>query len=107
MNGSPRIGLLSAGVWLVVCATWFSFGVFWPKRRGRWGRRGQGARMSAMSHLVWTVLFVFAGASAIASAYHYTWPDAVFPFVFFPLFVAMFIMMWRDSRSEHRHDNTV
>jgi hypothetical protein len=107
MNSSPRIGLLIAGCWLAFGGIWSSLGVFFPKYRGRWGRRGQGARMSVTSHLLWAVMFIFAGVTAISSAHHHGWSERVFPFVFVPLFATMVIMCWRDSRSKQRDDRDV
>ena len=63
--------------------------------------------MSGLSQLLWTIVFVFAGVTAISSAYHKTWPQRLFPFVFFPLLTAMFIMGWRDSRTSQKNDKDV
>src|SRR2546423_227402 len=106
MESSPRIGLLIAGGWLVICGIWCSLGVFWPERRGRWGRRGrEGGRMSVLSQLLWTIMLVFVGVAAISSAYHKTWLQRLFPFAFFPLLAAMFITGWCDSRTRQKNDN--
>jgi hypothetical protein len=105
---SPKIGSLIVGCWLTLAGLYFSLGIFFPKFRGRWGRRRiQGAPMSLFSQVLWTVMFVLFGVGMIFSAYHFAWPDQVFPFVFFPLLAVMFIMGWRDSRNFKRDDKDV
>jgi hypothetical protein len=96
-EASPKIGTLIAGCWLTVCGLYFSLGVFFPRFRGRWGRRGQGARLSQFSQVLWVVIFILFGTGAILSAYHLTWIDHAFPFVFFPLFAVLLFMGWRDN----------
>jgi hypothetical protein len=97
MDSPPRLGLLIVGCWLAFVGIWFSLGIFLPGRRARWGRRGQGGRMSIFSQFLWTVFLILGGVSAVSSAYHQSWPDHLFP-VFFALFAAMLIMAWLDSR---------
>jgi hypothetical protein len=101
---SPKIGTLIAGCWLTLGGVYFSLGVFFPKFRGRWGRRGQGARMSLFSQGLWAVMLMLFGIGAILSAYHFEWTDRVFPFVFFPLLAVMFIMGWRDNKNRDDRD---
>ena len=103
-EASPKIGTLIAGCWLVVGGLYFSLGVFLPKFRGRWGKRGQGARLSLFSQFVWAVMFILFGTGAILSAYHFTWTDHAFPYVFFPLFAVLLIMGWRDNRKRDDQD---
>jgi hypothetical protein len=101
---SPKIGLLIAGCWLALVGLYFSLGVFFPKFRGRWGRRGQGARMSLFSQILWAVTFILFGLGAVLSAYHFAWVDRIFPFVFFPLLAIMFINGWGDNNNRDDKD---
>jgi hypothetical protein len=102
---SPKIGTLLAGCWLTLGGMYFSFAIFFPKFRGRWGRRGRGgARLSLFSQIVWAVMFILLGIGTILSAYHVDWIDRAFPFVFFPLLAVLFIMGWRDNRRRDDKD---
>ena len=105
IEASPKIGTLLAGCWLTLGGVYLSLGVFFPKFRGRWGRRSRrGARLSLFSQIVWAVMFILFGIGAILSAYHVGWIDRVFPFVFFPLLAVLFIMGWRDNRNRDDKD---
>jgi hypothetical protein len=104
METSPKTGSLIAGCWLAFFGVYFSLGIFFPKFRGRWGRRGQGARLSLPSQILWAMTFIFFGLGAILSAYHYALADRIFPFVIFPLLAAMFIMAWRDNKNRDDKD---
>jgi hypothetical protein len=105
MEASPKIGTLIAGCWLTVCGIYFSLGIFLPKFRGRWGRPSQrGARLSRFSQVLWAAMLILFGTGAILSAYHFTWTDHAFPFVFFPLFAVLLFMGWRDNRKRDDKD---
>jgi len=107
MDTSPKISLLIAGLWLGGFGIYSTLGIFLPKLRGRWGRRGQGAPVSLLGQILWSVSFIIFGGSAILSAYHQTWLDHAFLYIFFPLFAALMIMGWRDNRDFKRDDKNV
>lgn len=101
---SPKIVSLIVGCWLAAFGIYFGLGVFLPKMRGRWGRRGTGAPLSFWSQVLWSVGFILFGGAGILSAYHQTWADRAFPYIFIPLFVGLMIMGWLDNRNFKRDD---
>ena len=107
MDQSPKIDLLIAGCWLGGFGVYATLGIFLPKLRGRWGRRGTGVPVSLWSQVLWAMMFIIFGGSAILSAYHQVWLDNAFPYVFFPLFATLIIMGWRDNRDFKRDDKDV
>lgn len=104
METSPKIGPLIAGCWVARFGIFLSLGIFLPKFRGRWGRAGQGARMSLFSQNLWVVIFILFGSGAIASAFQVAWVGHIFPVVFLPLFAVLLIMGWRDNKNRNDKD---
>jgi|SRR5687767_5977336 len=102
MEGRPEIGTLIVGCWLIFGGVYFSLGLFFAKYRGRWGRRGQGARMSQVSQMLWSLLLILIGTVTVLSACHVPWADRAFPIVFFPCFAGLFLMGWYDNRDKGR-----
>jgi hypothetical protein len=94
---SPNIAFLITGCLLVVVAIVFIIGIFVPGLRGRWGKRGQGAQMSLLSQVVWSVIFIFAAGGVLASAFHRSWSTRFALPVFCLMFFAMFAMLWYDN----------
>ena len=99
MDSSPKLSSLLMSGWLGLIAIALWVGIFVPRFRGRWGKRGQGAPISLPSQIVWCAIFTFAAIFSLASAYHLRWAEYVALPVLFPLMIAMFIMGWRDNRS--------
>lgn len=101
---SPKIISLIVGCWLGAFGIYFALGVFLPRLRGRWGRGGKGAPLSLVSQILWSVGFILFGGGSILSAYHKTWVDHAFPYIFILLFGSLMIMGWRDNQNFKRHD---
>jgi hypothetical protein len=104
MNGSSKTILLIVDCWMLGFGIYFSLGIFFPKLRGRWGRGGWGAPLSLVSQILWALLFIGFGAGGFLSAYHKTWLGHAFPYLFFPLFICLMIMGWRDNRNFKRNE---
>ena len=99
---------LFTGCWLCGFGIYFALGIFFPKLRARWGRRGRGgAPLSLISQILWSLGFLIFGGSSFLSAYYQSWLDHAFPYIFFPLFAALMFMGWRDNRNFKRDDKDV
>src|ERR1022692_1673257 len=99
MDTSPKLSSILVSCWLALFAIGLCVGIFVPRFRGRWGKRGQGAQISLPSQIIWSAVFTFAAIFSLAAAYHCTWAEYLALPVLFPLVIALFVMGWYDNKS--------
>jgi hypothetical protein len=94
-----RLDLLFLGLGFVVFALVNLKAIFVPAARWHWGKRGNGKRLSPLSHCGWFVTVSVVAIAILMEAYGNPWPNHLIGGALCCLLLCLLGCGWRDNRS--------
>jgi hypothetical protein len=95
MRSDPDIAWLIAGIGLAFASVRLAFGIA-PRLRPRWGKRGDGARMSLGSVSLGAILFGSSSTLSLESAFHLS-VSPLLEILLFPIGLSFVALALRDQ----------